>query len=63
MNMSRNNMREIAVVVSNDNKDVSVIETINAIEKAGFKNVFIQWYNKDWKPTQEEQLKYIRKKV
>lgn len=55
-------MREIAVVVSNDNKDVSVIETINAIEKAGFKNVFIQWYNKDWKPTQEEQLKYIRKK-
>jgi len=60
--MSRNNMREIAVVVSNDNKDVSVIETINAIEKAGFKNVFIQWYNKDWKPTQEEQLKYIRKK-
>ena len=54
--------RDIAVVVSNDNKDVSVIETINAIEKAGFKNVFIQWYNKDWKPTQEEQLKYIRKK-
>ena len=39
--------REIAVVVSNDNKDVSVIETINAIEKAGFKNVIIQWYNKD----------------
>ena len=37
--MSGNNMREIAVVVSNDNKDVSVIETINAIEKAGFKNV------------------------
>ena len=55
-------MREIAVVVSNDNKDVSVIETINAIEKAGFKNVFIQWYNKDWNPTQEEQLKYIKEK-
>ncbi len=60
--MSGNNMREIAVVVSNDNKDVSVIETINAIEKAGFKNVFIQWYNKDWNPTQEEQLKYIKEK-
>ena len=54
--------REIAVVVSNDNKDVSVIETINAIRSAGFKNVFIQWYNKDWTPTQEEQLKYIREK-
>lgn len=55
-------MREIAVVVSNDNKDVSVIETINAIQKAGFKNVFLQWYNKDWNPTQEEQLKYVREK-
>ncbi len=54
--------REIAVVVSNDNKNVSVIETINAIKNAGFKNVFIQWYNKDWIITQEEQLKYIREK-
>ena len=24
--------------------------------------MFIQWYNRDWKPTQEEQLEYIRKK-
>ena len=53
-------MRDIAVVVSNDNKEVSVIETIDAIKKAGFKNVFIQWYDKDWNPSQEEQLKYIR---
>jgi sugar phosphate isomerase/epimerase len=56
------NTREIAVVVNNDNQNVSIIETINAIKNAGFKNVFIQWYNKDWIPTQEEQLKYIRKK-
>lgn len=54
-------MRDIAVVVSNDNENVSVLETIDAIKKAGFKNVFIQWYNKDWNPSQEEQLKYIRK--
>ena len=54
--------REIAVVVSNDNEDVDAFETIDAIKNAGFKNVFIQWYNKDWDPTQEEQLKYIRKK-
>ena len=54
--------REIAVAVRNDNKDVSVIETINAIKNAGFKNVFIEWYNKDWIITQEEQLKYIREK-
>lgn len=50
---------DIAVVVNNDNKDVSVFETIDAIKTAGFKNVFIQWYNKDWKLSQEEQLKYI----
>ncbi len=53
-------MREIAVVVSNDTEQVNAIETIDAIKKAGFKNVFIQWYNKDWNPTQEEQLKYVR---
>lgn len=46
--------RDIAVVVSNANKDVSAIETIDAIKNAGFANVFIQWYNRDWKPTQEE---------
>lgn len=56
------NNRNIAVVVNNDNEGVSVIETINAIKNAGFKNVFIQWYNKDWNPTQEEQLKLIREK-
>lgn len=56
------NNREIAVVVSNANQNVTAIDTINAIEKAGFKNVFIQWYNKEWNPTQEEQLKYIREK-
>lgn len=50
----------IAVVVSNDNIDVNVFETINAIKNARFKNVFIQWYNKDWNPSQEEQLRYIK---
>ena len=55
------NHREIAVAISNDNQEVSVTETIDAIKNAGFKNVFIQWYNKDWNPSQEEQLKYVRK--
>lgn len=54
--------REIAVVVSNANKNVNAIDTIDAIQNAGFKNVFIQWYNKEWNPTQEEQLKYVREK-
>lgn len=51
--------REIAVVVSNANKEVNVFDTIDAIQNAGFKNVFIQWYNREWNPTQEEQLKYL----
>lgn len=54
-------MEEIAVGVNNDNRSVTVFETINAIKKAGFKNVFIQWYDKDWDVRQEEQLKYIKK--
>ena len=52
-------MQDIAVVVSNNNKNVSIIETIDAIKKAGFKNVFIQWYNKDWNTSQEEGF-YIK---
>ncbi|MCH5271646.1 MAG: sugar phosphate isomerase/epimerase [Lachnospiraceae bacterium] len=54
--------RELAVVVSNANKVVNVIDTIDAIQNAGFKNVFVQWYNREWNPTQEEQLMYIREK-
>lgn len=54
--------REIAVAVSNANEKVNVIDTIDAIYSAGFRNVFIQWYNRKWVPAQEEQLDYIRKK-
>ncbi len=54
-------MRELAVVISNNNEGVTAYETIDAIKKAGFKNVFIQWYDKDWNPSQEEQLAYARK--
>lgn len=50
----------VAVVVHNRNESVTVYETIDAIKKSGFKNVFIQWYNKNTVPSQEEQLKYIR---
>lgn len=55
-------MDNIAVVVNNDNENVSVIETIDAIKEAGFKNVFIQWYNENFTPSQEEQLRYVREK-
>ena len=35
----------LSVVVSNDNRNVTVDQTIAAICKAGFKHVFIQWYD------------------
>ncbi len=53
-------MKELAVAVSNDNEKVTVTETITAISKSGFKNIFIQWYDKEWKVSQEEQVKLCR---
>ena len=55
-------MYEPAVVISNYNENVSVYDTIDAISNSGFKKAFIEWYNKDWDVSQEEQLKYARKK-
>lgn len=54
-------MNNLVVCVNNSNKNVNIYETIDAIKEAGFENVFIQWYNENWNPTQEEQLKYIKK--
>ncbi len=54
-------MREIAVAIQNDNEKVTPLQTIDAIKKAGFQNVFVQWYNKDWKIGQQEQLDYAKK--
>ncbi len=54
-------MRELAIVISNDNEKVTPIETMDAIKRAGFKNIFIQWYDKNWKCTQEMQLEYAKK--
>ena len=53
-------MREIAVCISNENKQVIPFQTIDAIKKANFKNVFIQWYDENWNPNQEDQLNYVR---
>ena len=52
---------KIAVTISNANQTVTPIETIDTIHKAGFKHIFVEWYNKDWQITQEEQLKHVRK--
>ena len=53
-------MRDIAVVINNGNKNVTPIKTIDAIKNAGFKNVFVQWYNEEGEYSQEEQLEYAR---
>lgn len=54
-------MREIAVVVQNENEQCSVEETIYAIKNAGFKNVFIQWYDEVWEYSQEKQVNLCKK--
>ena len=54
-------MKEPAVVIQNRDETVSVIETIQAVKDAGFKNVFIQWYNKNWEISQEEQVELCKK--
>lgn len=46
--------------VQNVNVNTTPRETIEAIKKAGFDGAFIQWYNKDWSFSQEQQLKLCR---
>ena len=53
-------MEELAVAVHYSNENVSVLETIKAIKNAGFKNVFVQWYDKEWEYSQEEQVKMCK---
>ncbi len=53
---------ELAVCIENS-KICDSIDVIDAISEAGFKNAFVQWYDKnDWKMSQEEQVKYARSK-
>ena len=40
-------MKELVITIRNYNK-FNYREIINSIKKAGFKNVFIQWYDEDW---------------
>lgn len=54
-------MRELAVAIQNENEKVSIIETINSINNAGFKNVFVQWYDENLEYCQEEQVKLCKK--
>lgn len=50
-------MKELAIAIQNENENVSIIQTIESINNAGFKNVFVQWYDNEQKYSQEEQVK------
>ncbi len=54
-------MVELAVCVSNDNSG-DIYRSIDAIKAAGFKKVFVQWYDMQWDgPSQQQQVDYIKK--
>lgn len=53
-------MRKIIQCVQNDNKNVTVEDTIYAIKEAGFNGVFVQWYDKDWSFSQQQQVNLCR---
>ena len=55
-------MNDIAIVITNTKDGKNVLESIDAIKKAGFKNVFIQWYNKETKYSQEYIVDYVKEK-
>lgn len=50
---------DLAIVLSNDNK-CNVKESLNGIINAGFKNVFIQWYDKDFEIDQLTQVELCK---
>jgi len=51
----------ISTAISNDSDpSVTPLQTIDAIKAAGFKHVFLQWYNKDWEISQQQQYDYVK---
>lgn len=54
-------MRELAVAIQNENENVNIIQTIESVKNAEFKNVFVQWYDKDWEHSQIEQVEMMQK--
>lgn len=54
-------MRNLAVCIQNSNQNVNVIETIKSVKNNGFKDVFVQWYDKNWEISQEEQVELCKK--
>ena len=46
--------------VQEANENNNPKETILAIKKAGFDGAFIQWYNKNWEFSQQQQIDFCR---
>ena len=53
-------MRELVVAIQNENENVNIIQTIESVKNAGFKNVFVQWYDKEWKHSQIVQVEMCK---
>ncbi|MBR0137445.1 MAG: sugar phosphate isomerase/epimerase [Erysipelotrichaceae bacterium] len=54
-------MRDLAVCISYSSIDNDPFKTVEAAKRAGFKKVFIQWYDESgWDPDQQKQLDYIK---
>lgn len=56
----KENIKKYIQCVHNNNKEVTPKETILAIKNAGFDGVFLQWFNKDWDFSQQQQLELCR---
>lgn len=55
-------MQEVAVIVSNDNKEISDIEILDSIKESGFRNIFIHWESNEYNEHNwAEQIEYINK--
>lgn len=55
-------MQEVAVIVSNDNKEISDIEILDSIKESGFRNIFIHWESNEYNEHNwVEQIEYINK--
>jgi L-ribulose-5-phosphate 3-epimerase len=55
------NQRDLAIIISGDNKISPGSDVVEIIRDAGFRNVFIQLYKKDDSTRNQAQIEHIRK--
>lgn len=54
-------MKELAVLVSNEGACRNSFEVIDALNTAGFRKVFVQWYDKNFEVSQQDTVDYCKK--